>query len=164
MNRKIVMLSLLLKRNGFKRAEYIKKHNLFAKIGSNCYYHPFKIPSESYLIEFGNNVIISAGVQLVTHDMSYSLFKNHMGLADIIGNGKYPYYKDGIKIGNNVMVGLNTIILPGVTIGDNVIIGAGSVITKNVDSGVIVAGVPAKPIGSYLDYAKKRRRPPDSFV
>lgn len=48
--------------------------------------------------------------------MSYSLLKNHVGLANIIGNVKYPYYKEGIKIGNNVMVGLNSIILPGITI------------------------------------------------
>ena len=47
------------------------------------------------------------------------------------------------KIGNRVRVGSNATILP-VNIGDDVIIGAGSVVTKNVPSGTIVKGNPAK--------------------
>ena len=38
--------------------------------------------------------------------------------------------------------------MPGVKIEDNVIIAAGSVITKSVISNSIIAGVPAKKIGS----------------
>lgn len=49
-----------------------------------------------------------------------------------------------IKIGNNVWIGGSATILPGVTIGDNVTIGAGSVVVKDVPSGVVVAGNPAR--------------------
>jgi acetyltransferase-like isoleucine patch superfamily enzyme len=42
--------------------------------------------------------------------------------------------RKGIKIGNNVWLGGNVIILDGVTIGNNCVIGAGSVITKNIPS------------------------------
>ncbi|MBI3224625.1 MAG: acyltransferase [Mycolicibacterium cosmeticum] len=52
-----------------------------------------------------------------------------------------------IIIGESVWVGAKATILMGVTIGDNVVIGANAVVTKDIPSGVIVGGVPAKIIG-----------------
>jgi acetyltransferase-like isoleucine patch superfamily enzyme len=52
------MLMLFLKREGFARAEYIRKRNLFGSIGKNCYYNPFTIPSEGNMISMGDNVVI----------------------------------------------------------------------------------------------------------
>jgi len=49
-------------------------------------------------------------------------------------------------IGNDVWIGMNSIILSGVSIGDGAIIGAGSVVTKDVLPYAIVAGNPAKLI------------------
>lgn len=49
-------------------------------------------------------------------------------------------------IGNNVIVGINSIILPGVKIGNHVVVGAGSVVTKDVPDHTIVAGNPARII------------------
>lgn len=51
-----------------------------------------------------------------------------------------------IVVGNRVWIGAHATILPGVTIGSNAVIAAGAVVTKNVPSGVVVAGVPAKII------------------
>jgi acetyltransferase-like isoleucine patch superfamily enzyme len=48
-----------------------------------------------------------------------------------------------IKIGKNVWLGSNVIVLPNVTIGNNVVVGAGSVVTKNIPSNSIAFGVPA---------------------
>ena len=55
----------------------------------------------------------------------------------------YPYKKAPVVIGDNVWIGANVTILPGVTIGDYVVVAAGAVVTKDVPSGVLVAGVPA---------------------
>jgi maltose O-acetyltransferase len=51
-----------------------------------------------------------------------------------------------VKIGSNVWIGGNSVILPGVTIGDGVTVGAGSVVTKDVEPYVVVAGNPARVI------------------
>jgi len=50
-------------------------------------------------------------------------------------------------IGNNVDIGTGAKVLGRIKIGDNVVIGANAVVVKNVESGMVVAGVPAKVIG-----------------
>ena len=61
-------------------------------------------------------------------------------------NYGHPTSKGDITIGNDVWVGMYSIILSGVTIGDGAVIGAGSVVTKDVKPYEIVAGVPARHI------------------
>lgn len=56
-----------------------------------------------------------------------------------------------IVIGDDVMIGARTIILPGVHVGKGAIIGAGAVVTKNVPSYEVWAGNPAHFIKSRLD-------------
>lgn len=53
-----------------------------------------------------------------------------------------------VRIGDDVWLGANVVILPGVTVGAGAVIAAGAVVTKDVQSMTIVAGVPAKRIGS----------------
>ena len=123
MSRMWAILMLFLKREGFARAKYIRKKKLFGSIGNNCYYHPFTIPAESKLIFMGDNVVIAKGVELITHDMSFALLGHDKKLAEDIGDGEYQYYKKGITIGSNVMIGANSLIMPGVTIGSRVVVG-----------------------------------------
>lgn len=53
--------------------------------------------------------------------------------------GKRP-----VHIGRHVFIGAHTTILKGVTIGDGAIVGAGAVVTKNIPSGEIWGGNPAR--------------------
>lgn len=55
-------------------------------------------------------------------------------------------WAEPVTIGDSVWIGGNATILPGVTIGNNVVIGAGSVVTRNIPSGVVVGGNPARII------------------
>lgn len=67
------------------------------------------------------------------------------------GHPAYPLYREmvahcslEIRIGRNVWIGSNAVILPGVTIGDNAIIGAGSVVTRDIPENVIAFGNPCR--------------------
>ncbi|MDD9157603.1 sugar O-acetyltransferase [Aliivibrio sp. S4TY2] len=51
-----------------------------------------------------------------------------------------------IKIGDNVWIGANAVILDGVTIGDRSVIGAGSVVTKDIPSDCVAVGNPCRVI------------------
>jgi acetyltransferase-like isoleucine patch superfamily enzyme len=65
-------------------------------------------------------------------------------------NGYIGIKSAPIKIGDDVFIGANSIILKGVEIGDRVIIGAGSVVTKNIPNDEVWAGNPAKKISINL--------------
>lgn len=57
---------------------------------------------------------------------------------------------------DNVFIGCNSTILYGVKIGPNAVVAAGSLVTKDVPPGSVVAGVPARVIGSFEDLYNKR--------
>ena len=65
------------------------------------------------------------------------------------------YSKGDVSIGNDVWLGLNSLILSGVKIGNGAIIAAGAVVTKDVPAYAIVGGNPAKLI---------RYRIPESLI
>ena len=69
-------------------------------------------------------------------------------LGKIFGSG---HSARSIKIGNDVWIGGNCLILPGVSIGEGAVIAGGSVVTRDVAPWDIVAGVPAKKIKSRTD-------------
>ena len=117
----------------------IQKYKLYgAKIGNNVRAFSPITSAESYLLTIGDNVTIASGVHFITHDNS--AIKIYEDATDFVGP---------IKIGNNVFVGAYSVLLPGISIADNCIIGAGSVVVKScAESGTIIAGNPAKPIGT----------------
>lgn len=51
-----------------------------------------------------------------------------------------------VKIGKNVFIGMNTLILKGTQIGDNCVVGAGSVVCGRFESNCVIAGNPAKVV------------------
>ncbi len=98
-------------------------------------------------IEIGDNFIGSIGSRIICHDASY---RNR--------EGKEPKYGIApVKIGNNVFLGANALILMGCNIGNNVIIGAGALVPPftTVPDGEVWAGVPAKRVSSVEEYWQK---------
>ena len=46
-----VKLRLLTITNGWKRASYLKRKNVFMEMGDGCYYHTRDLPAEPYLVK-----------------------------------------------------------------------------------------------------------------
>ena len=100
-----------------------------------------------FLIEIGDDVQITRGVTILTHGYDWSVLKGCYG--EVFGSaGK-------VKIGDNVFIGQNAMILKGVTIGNNVIIGANSLVNKDIPDNTVYAGNPAKYITSIGEYYEK---------
>ncbi len=126
---------------------YAKK--IGVNIGKNCrIIGPQVWGSESYLITLGDNVNISFDCAFITHDGAISIIKKDPKYRNVLKFGK-------INIGSNCFIGCRSTIMPGVTIGDYSIVAAGSVVTKDIPSGEIWGGNPAKFIQTTEKYAEK---------
>jgi acetyltransferase-like isoleucine patch superfamily enzyme len=103
---------------------------LGAKIGRDTFILSTRI-WDLDVIEIGDNCVIGGNVAMSAHVVEGTKGTMH-----------------GIKIGNNVNIGADAMILPGVTIEDNVIVGANSLVPKeaHLESNSVYGGVPAKKI------------------
>lgn len=101
--------------------------------------------SHCWLISIGNDVTFAPRVHILAHDASTKRALGYTRIARTV-------------IGDRVFVGASAIILPGVTIGSDAIVGAGSVVTKDVPSGSVVAGNPARVLCSTKDYLSRRSK------
>ncbi len=115
------------------------------RFGEGCRFINVDFGTEPYLVTLGNHVSITDS-HFVTHDGVLWVFRHEAPDSDLFAP---------ITVGNNVFIGMGCIILPGVAIGDNAVIGAHSLVNKDIPSGVIAAGVPARPIGETAAYWQK---------
>lgn len=90
-------------------------------------------------ITIGDNVLIGGGCHIVDTDFHPIESKNRID-PKTKNSGKTA----SIDIGNNVFIGMNSIILKGVSIGKNSIIASGSVVVKNIPENEVWGGNPAK--------------------
>ncbi|MNK67246.1 Streptogramin A acetyltransferase [compost metagenome] len=92
------------------------------------------------------NFIVDEGFHGMSEITNYPFINNLSENSDSISIRQQKIQKEGITVGNDVWVGINTVILPGIKIGNGVTIAAGSVVTKDIPDYVMVAGMPAKII------------------
>lgn len=126
----------------------------------------------------GNHVSIGSGSTLQhevkvgnyvrIHSMAfipeYTVIHDHVwiGPGVCLTNALYPNTPStkqklkGPVLEEHCVIGCNATILPGVKIGRAAVVGAGSVVLKNVPSGAVVAGNPARIIGSVLKIPEYR--------
>lgn len=119
--------------NSTKRGDYIRRKHIFGSIGDKVRLPNMLIPLHSEKIFIGNNVEVASGVRFVVHDAIHGVFNNIPGNHDV--------YKEHIG---------------RIDIGNNVVIAAGAVVNRDIPSGSVAAGIPAKVIGSFDELRKKR--------
>lgn len=134
-----------------KRTKWLKKHNFFYEMGKNVHFQPRNLPADPKFIKIHNNVAVASNVTFITHDIIHHVFNNLSG-----NSGRYYSHLGCIEVMDNVFIGAGVHILPNVRIGPNAIVAAGALVTNDVPEGTIVAGVPAKVIGSFEDLRNKR--------
>lgn len=104
-------------------------------------------------ITIGSRVLIAHGVNIhdnISHSLSAA--SRHIHFMQIVSSG-HPTLLDDVPsapicIEDDAWIGFNSTILRGVTIGRGAVVGAASVVTKDVAAYTVVAGNPAKVIGT----------------
>ena len=117
------------------------KRGFGISIGENCFIGSgceFNITSQ---ITIGRTCLIASGTRFIDH--------NH-GTEVGVPMKLQVEEEQPIIVGNDVWIGVNSVVLKGVSIGDGAIVAAGSVVTKPVPAMSIVGGVPARFIRSRL--------------
>lgn len=104
------------------------------ELGENFYVNHNCVILDCAKVTFGDNVFIGPNCCFSTAGHPLDAKTRNQGL-------EYAY---PISVGNDVWFGAGVMVLPGVTIGDNVVIGAGSVVNRDIPSGVVAAGNPAR--------------------
>ena len=109
-------------------------YNIF--VGENFYMNHNGVILDAAKVEFGDNVFIAPNCGFYTAGHPIDIEQRNKGLE----------YAKPIKVGDNVWIGGNVVVLPGVTIGNNCVIGAGSIVVKNIPDNSIAVGNPCKVI------------------
>jgi acetyltransferase-like isoleucine patch superfamily enzyme len=107
-------------------------------------------------VTIGDNVRIETGVYIPPFTtIGDNVF---IGPRAVFTNDKYPASRrlQGARVEEGAVIGANAVILPGVVIGREAVVAAGSVVTKDVPPRVVVAGAPARQIGTRDEYDEKK--------
>jgi len=119
-----------------------------AVIGRRC-----KISSHSFICD---GVTIEDGV-FVGHGVMFTNDRFPRALTD---DGRLQTDADWelvpTRVARGASIGSHATILPGVTIGEGALVGAGAVVTRDVPPYAVVAGVPARVVGSARGAAQQR--------
>jgi galactoside O-acetyltransferase len=135
---------------------------MFAEIGDGCYIEaPLHANWGGKNVHFGKNVYANFNLTLVDDCDIYVGDHVLFGPNVTLSAGTHPVhpelrrqvaqYNASIRIGNNVWIGANSVVLPGITIGDNSVIGAGSVVTKDIPANVVAVGNPCRVLREIND-------------
>lgn len=99
-------------------------------------------------IVIGNNVLFGPNVYVADQDHKYDFID-----IPVMNQGVNIY--DGVEIGDDSWIGINSVIVGNVKIGKHVVIGANSVVTKSIPDYSIAVGAPAKIIKRFNKITEK---------
>ena len=116
------------------RYAYVQGGNGGVRLGDRVEINNFSIVNGTGGVDIGDDTVIGPGVRIISYHHRYARGATiHSQPVDALP----------IRIGCDVWLGANSIILAGVTIGDGAVIAAGAVVREDVPPYAVVAGVPA---------------------
>lgn len=106
------------------------------RVGARTFVNFGLVALDVAAIDIGDDVQIGPNVQLLTptHPVEAGARRAKWEAAE------------PITIGDNVWLGGGAIVLPGVTVGQDTVVGAGAVVTRDLESGVVAVGNPARVV------------------
>lgn len=119
------------------RFAYLQGDRGGLRLGNRVKINNFSILNGAGGVDVGDDTLIGPGVRIISYQH---------GTAAGSPIVSQPCRETPIRIGRDVWIGANAVVLAGVTVGDGAVIGAGAVVTKDVPVGAVVAGVPARVI------------------
>lgn len=119
------------------RYAYLQGDKGGVRLGHRVEVNNFSIINGTGGVDIGDDSLIGPGVRIISYQ--------HRHAAGVPIRCQ-PSEAKPIRIGRDVWIGANAVILAGITIGDGAVVGAGAVVTRDVTPGAIVAGVPARMI------------------
>jgi acetyltransferase-like isoleucine patch superfamily enzyme len=147
------IISIKGENNFLKIGNNVKLRNVtFEILGTNC------------SIEIGDNCMIGHNSYLsAKEDNTHIIIGNDCGLSrniKIMTSDGHPIFQNGVRINpakcitieNHIWVGDNATILKGVVVGNNSVIGLNSLVTKSIPENCVAAGNPAKVIRSDIEW------------
>lgn len=127
----------------FKTGLFTHFQTSIIKIGNSCILNGTIVHSRNKII-IGDNCLFGPGVVILDND-------SHNPSMDPVIRRSGEVADSPVIIGNNVWIGMRSVIMKGVHIGDNSIIAAGSIVTKDIPNNQLFGGNPAVFI-KMLDY------------
>lgn len=123
---------------------WMYRHLLRMKVGDRTSFALMAMPDSMFpeKIKVGDNSIIGYNTTILAHE--YLITEYRLG---------------EVRIGNEVMIGANSTILPGVHIGDGAIVSAATLVHKDVPAGAFAGGNPMRII--YTKEEMESRQSPD---
>ncbi|MBX0316097.1 acyltransferase [Planococcus glaciei] len=120
---------------------WLYKTFLRMKVGEHSSFALMVMPDVMFpeKITVGRNSVIGYNTTILAHEYLINEYR----LGEVI-------------IGDEVLIGANTTILPGVTIGDGAIVSAATLVNKDVPAGAFVGGNPMKIIYTAEQMAERQ--------
>ncbi|PIC77968.1 acetyltransferase [Sporosarcina sp. P19] len=113
------------------------------KVGKHTAFALMVVPDVMFpeRISVGENSIIGFNTTILAHEYLIDEYR--------IGD---------VEIGNHVLIGANTTILPGIKIGDGAIVSAASLVNKDIPAGTFAGGNPVRIIYTAEEMAERAAR------
>ena len=117
------------------RYAYVQGGDGGVRLGDRVEINNFSIVNGTGGVDIGDDTLVGPGVRIISYQHRF---------APGATIRSQPAEVLPIRIGRDVWLGANCVILAGVTIGDGAVVAAGAVVREDVPPGAVVAGVPAK--------------------